>query len=135
MSTYTTSQHLHSFTKLCSSNRHVALKILTSRCYGGEKEVYELAILQCVTSADPRHPGYRHVLGLLDHFVHVGPHGDHVCLVHEVMCRNLHEFSFHFEYRQLPLDLVREVARQMLRGLEYLHDVCGVIHTGNFTAS
>lgn len=108
----------------------MALKILTSRCYGGKKEVYELAILQCITSADPRHPGYKHVLGLLDHFVHMGPHGHHVCLVHEVMCRNLHEFSFHFEYQQLPLDLVREVAKQMLKGLEYLHTVCGVIHTG-----
>lgn len=92
--------------------------------------MYELAILQRVTSADPRHPGYKHVLGLLDHFVHVGPSGSHVCLVFEVMCRSLHEFSFEFGYQQLPLRLVREVARQMLGGLEYLHAVCGVVHTG-----
>lgn len=113
----------------------MALKIITSRCYGGEKEVYELAILQRITGADPRHPGYRHVLGLLDHFVHSGPHGNHVCLIHEVMCRNLHEFSFHFEYRQLPLEMVKEVARQMLKGLDYLHSSCGVIHTGMYIHS
>ncbi|KAH0607673.1 uncharacterized protein H6S33_002707 [Morchella sextelata] len=111
-------------------NRHVALKILTSRCYGGKKEVYELAILQRITNADVKHPGWKHVLGLLDSFVHTGPNGDHVCLASEVMLGNLHELSFRFgPRRQLPVRLVKEVSRQMLSGLQYLHEACGVIHS------
>lgn len=112
------------------TERHVALKILTSRCYGGKKEVYELAILQRITSADVTHPGWKQVLNLLDSFVHTGPNGDHVCLVSEVMWGNLHELSFRFgPRRQLPVRLVKEISRQVLSGLKYLHETCGVIHT------
>ncbi|KAH8152933.1 uncharacterized protein LAJ45_03160 [Morchella importuna] len=111
-------------------NRHVALKILTSRCYGGKKEVYELAILQRITNSDVKHPGWKHVLSLLDSFVHTGPNGDHVCLANEMMLGNLHELSFRFgPRRQLPVRLVKEVSRQMLSGLQYLHETCGVIHS------
>lgn len=114
-----------------SLNRHVALKILTSRCYGGKKEVYELAILQRITNSDVKHPGWKHVLSLLDSFVHTGPNGDHVCLANEMMLGNLHELSFRFgPRRQLPVRLVKEVSRQMLSGLQYLHETCGVIHSG-----
>lgn len=33
--------------------------------------------------------------------------------------------------RRVQTGVVKRVVKQVLRGLEYLHDVCGIVHTGN----
>ncbi|KAI9744041.1 MAG: serine/threonine protein kinase, CMGC group [Candelina submexicana] len=110
-------------------NRHVALKILTADSYGGEKDVYELSILRHIKNANPDHPGYKHVVCLLDEFRHAGPHGDHVCLVFEVMGEDLVGLARRYCDGKLPVHLVKQVARQLLLGLDYLHRSCMVVHT------
>lgn len=34
-----------------------------------------------------------------------------------------------YDYKGLPLDLVKEITRQVLMGLDFLNRVCRVIHT------
>lgn len=62
--------------KSYSVERPVALKILKANSYGIESDIREQETLKYVKSDDPGH-----VIGLLDHFVHHGPNGRHVCLV------------------------------------------------------
>ena len=113
-------------------NRHVALKILTAESYGGEKDIYELTILRHIKTANVDHPGYKHVVCLLDEFRHAGPHGVHVCLVFEVMGEDLVALVRRYCEEKLPVHLVKQVARQLLLGLDYLHRSCKVVHTGQW---
>ena len=112
------------------ANRHVALKILTADSYGREKDIYELSILRHIKTADPRHLGYKHVVRLLDDFRHPGPNGSHVCLVFEVMGENLVRLARRYRDQKLPVELVKQIARQLMLGLDYLHRSCRVVHTG-----
>lgn len=113
-------------------NRHVALKILTAESYGGKNEIYELSILRHIKSVNADHPGYKHVVCLLDEFRHTGPHGVHVCLIFEVMGEDLGALVRRYSSEKLPVHLVKQVARQLLMGLEYLHRSCNVVHTGQW---
>ncbi|KAL4466073.1 hypothetical protein ABPG74_004310 [Tetrahymena malaccensis] len=68
---------------------------------------------------------------LLDNFVHFGVHGKHYCSTFEIMGPNLLDLIQHFDdyKKNMKYWLVRQIARQCLIGLVYLHDVCGMIHT------
>ena len=68
-------------------------------------------------------------LTLLDHFEHRGPNGTHVCMVFEVLGDNLLSLIKRFGYRGIPMTAVREIARQVLLGLDYLHTHLRIIHT------
>lgn len=70
------------------------------------------------------------MVSLLDEFRHTGPHGVYVCLVFEVMGENLVELGRRYDGHKLPVDLVKQIARQLLLGLDYLHGSCEVVHTG-----
>ncbi|POW22799.1 hypothetical protein PSHT_00819 [Puccinia striiformis] len=110
-------------------DRHVALKVVKSAKHYTETAEDEIKLLERVYSANPTHPGHCHVVSLLDNFVHKGPNGTHVCMVFEVLGENLLGLIKRYEYRGIPEPIVREVGRQILLGLDYLHRECGIIHT------
>lgn len=66
---------------------------------------------------------------LLNSFVHFGPNGKHFVMVFEISGVNLLEVIKRYNYRGIPLPLVRIIAKQILIGLDYLHRVCRIIHT------
>jgi serine/threonine-protein kinase SRPK3 len=66
---------------------------------------------------------------LLNSFVHFGPNGKHFVMVFEILGVNLLEIIKRYNYRGIPLPLVRIIARQVLVGLDYLHRICNIIHT------
>lgn len=70
-----------------------------------------------------------HVLNLLNSFLYKGPYGNHFCMVFEILGVNLLEVLKRYDYKGLPLDLVKEIARQVLMGLDFLNRICRVIHT------
>ena len=92
--------------------------------------MYELAILQHVSAADPSQAGYKHVIQLLDNFEHTGPNGKHLCLIFKVMGESVGALRRRFPADQIPAALWKQITRQGLLGLDYLHQSCGVIHTG-----
>ncbi|KAH9819219.1 kinase-like domain-containing protein [Melampsora americana] len=110
-------------------NRHVALKVVKSAHHYTETAEDEIRLLQRVVSSNPRHPGRRHVVSLLDHFRHQGPNGSHVCMVFEVLGENLLGLIKRYQYRGVPEHIVRQISKQVLLGLDYLHRECGIIHT------
>jgi serine/threonine-protein kinase SRPK3 len=69
------------------------------------------------------------VVALLDSFEHKGPNGLHVCLTFEVLSKSLLSLIKRFNYRGVPMALIKIIARQVLEGLEYSHEQCKIIHT------
>lgn len=71
------------------------------------------------------------VIKLCDNFVHYGMHGKHPCAVFEVMGPNLLDLIQHFELHDkfCDISLVKLISIQILLGLDYIHRICGVIHT------
>ncbi|KAH9857387.1 kinase-like domain-containing protein [Lenzites betulinus] len=104
-------------------NRHVALKIVKSAPRYTETALDEIKLLQ------PTHPGRSHVISFLDHFRHKGPNGTHVCMVFEVLGENLLGLIKRHQNKGVPMHVVRQIAKQILLGLDYMHRCCGVIHT------
>lgn len=112
------------------SKQHVALKILTADSYGQGSDIFELDILKHIRAQRASNPGANHVLGLLDDFEHCGPNGNHVCLVFKAMGPTMARYRHLFPKPRVPLPLLRDISKQLLTALSFLHDTCRVIHTG-----
>ncbi|KAJ7282734.1 kinase-like domain-containing protein [Mycena rebaudengoi] len=114
--------------------RHVALKVVKSAARYTETALDEIKLLQrLITSSTPNgaanHPGRSHVISFLDHFRHTGPNGTHVCMVFEVLGESLLGLVKRHQNKGVPMHLVKQIAKQVLLGLDYMHRCCGVIHT------
>ncbi|KAG6311571.1 hypothetical protein E4U22_002552, partial [Claviceps purpurea] len=111
--------------------RYVALKILRADSYGGSKPIFECEILAKIREVSQRssHEGPKYISPLLDQFSHGGPNGDHVCLVFDVLGYHLGLQTAFYNNGLLPGKAVKEIIKQILTGLDFLHRECGVIHT------
>ncbi|KAG8211220.1 Serine/threonine protein kinase, CMGC family [Trichophyton interdigitale] len=112
-----------------TTGKHVALKVVRSAAHYTETAIDEIKLLNRINSANPDHPGRRHVVSLLDSFEHRGPNGVHVCMVFEVLGENLLGLIKRWNHRGIPMPLVKQITKQVLLGLDYLHRECGIIHT------
>lgn len=111
------------------TNQHVALKVVRSASHYTETALDEIKLLQRIVAASQSHPGKAHVVQLLDSFEHKGPNGLHVCMVFEVLGENLLGLIKRYNHRGIPMALVKQITKQVLLGLDYLHRECGIIHT------
>lgn len=108
---------------------HVAMKIVRSAKHYTDTAIDEVRLLDKVTSSDVHHPGHEHVIQLLDTFTHEGPNGVHVCMVFEVLGENLLGLIRRYKHKGIPVVFVKQIAKQLLSALDFLHRKCGVIHT------
>ncbi|KAI8101744.1 hypothetical protein M9434_006811 [Picochlorum sp. BPE23] len=104
-----------------------ALKVVKSAEHYSAAAKDEVDILSHVVEKDPENA--YHCCRMIDTFEHRGPHGKHVCMVFEVLGDNLLSLIRHYDHEGIPLDIVKHLCRQILEGLDFLHRVCGVIHT------
>ena len=65
-----------------------------------------------------------HCAQLLNSFIHHGPNGKHFIMVFEILGVNFLEIIKRYDYKGVPLPLVRRLARQCLIGLDYMHRMC-----------
>ncbi|OII74737.1 protein kinase [Cryptosporidium ubiquitum] len=77
----------------------------------------------------PISKNFNGVVGFIDYFEVSGPNGQHVCMVFEVLGPNILQLISLYDYKGVPIDIVRKIAAHSLIGLDYLHRICGVIHT------
>lgn len=112
-----------------TTGKHVALKVVRSAAHYTETALDEIKLLKKVVDANKEHPGRKHVVSLLDSFNHKGPNGVHVCMVFEVLGENLLGLIKRWNHRGIPMPLVKQITKQVLLGLDYLHRECGIIHT------
>jgi serine/threonine-protein kinase SRPK3 len=109
--------------------QHVAMKIVRSAKHYTETAIDEIKLLDKITTSDIHHPGHEHVIQLLDTFTHKGPNGIHVVMVFEVLGENLLGLIRKYKHRGIPIVFVKQIAKQLLLALDFLHRKCGVIHT------
>jgi len=93
------------------NKRQVALKVQKSASHYTEAAMDEIDFLNKAASID--HAGSQQVVRLWDSFKHSGPNGNHVCMVFEPMGPNLLALIKHFNYRGIPMDMVRSITRQV----------------------
>jgi serine/threonine-protein kinase SRPK3 len=110
---------------------YVAIKMLMSTyTRGTEFCTPEIDIMVKTRTADPTHPSRRYIARVRGYFGHRGPNGVHDCIVFELLGQTIASARLQHDARRLPIPIVKQVSRQLLLGLEYLHTVCRVIHTG-----
>ena len=112
-----------------SVNRHGALKVVKSAGRYAETARDEIKLLRKVMSANLQHPGRDFVVSFLDSFTHAGPDETHICMVFEPLGENLLTLIERNKAKGVPRSLVKVIARQILLGLQYLHDECDLVHT------
>ncbi|ORZ13076.1 kinase-like domain-containing protein [Absidia repens] len=136
------------------ANQYVALKIVKSDPHFCKSALEEIELLEQAqaqaqatsssssvpistddnTDSKNRNKGHQHVAQLLHHFWHDASldtpgGGKHVCMVFEVLGENLLSVMKRFNYRGLPVNMVKRITRQILDGLSFLHNACGIVHT------
>ncbi|CAL1705919.1 unnamed protein product [Somion occarium] len=114
------------------SGNLLAIKVLTDEVtsYQG-KHAFELDILKNIQAhaKSSTHAGIHHLLTLQDYFYERGDEGEHLFLVTDVLDRTLLQVQQSANSRKLPMPLVKSITRQLLLALDFLHDVCQVVHT------
>uniref|UniRef100_UPI00358E4341 uncharacterized protein n=1 Tax=Myxine glutinosa TaxID=7769 RepID=UPI00358E4341 len=109
--------------------RFVAMKVVKSAQHYTETALDEIKLLKCVRDSDPTDPNRGRVVQLLDDFKISGINGTHVCMVFEVLGHHLLKWIIKSNYQGLPIPCVKNIIRQVLEGLNYLHTRCQIIHT------
>lgn len=69
------------------------------------------------------------VVQLLNHFFVYASSGKHVVMVFELLGENLLDVIKRYDYKGLPIAVVKKICREILQGLHHLHDNCHIIHT------
>ncbi|KAJ3212749.1 serine/threonine protein kinase, CMGC group [Entophlyctis luteolus] len=112
-----------------ATNLPVALKIVKSAQHYSETAIDEIKLLEKVVCAKPDHPGRKKIVELKDSFRIKGPNGTHVTMAFEVLGPNLLTLIRQYHHRGIPIPIVKRIMKQVLQGLQYLHEECGIIHT------
>ncbi len=80
-------------------------------------------------TTNPNHPGYQHVRFMLDTFKLKGKHGEHLCIVYDVLREPIDMCMEKFPGRRFNSEKLRLLLPALLQGLDYMHSECGVVHT------
>ncbi|CAO3686248.1 unnamed protein product [Rhizopus stolonifer] len=105
------------------------MKVVKSAKHYSETARDEIKLLECVTQADSACVGAGYVTAIVDNFMVDGPNGQHVCMTFEVLGENLLSLIKKYKNRGIPMSIVKQISKQALLGLNYLHRKCGIIHT------
>ncbi|KAM6504154.1 Protein kinase-like domain containing protein [Amanita muscaria] len=114
------------------TDEYVAVKILSAHATEVQGKVAcEGEILEKIQhqGSSSNHLGSSHVLGLRDHFNLTSNHGNHLCLVTDVLGSTLLSLRDQLGGGGFPTRLVKKIASQCLLALDFLHSECEVIHT------
>ena len=129
-----------------SENRHSALKVVKSAGRYAETARDEIKLLRQVMAANPTHVGRNHIVSFFDSFTHSPLHHPspaygsvsqssatspdvHICIVFEPLGENLLTLVERHKTSGVPIPLVKIITKQVLQGLQYLHDECELVHT------
>lgn len=116
-------------TRCDRKKRHSALKIIKSAGRYSETARDEIKLLRQITNASPSHPGRAYIVSFLDSFTHVVSSATHICITFEPLGANLLSLIEKNRRKGVPPCVVKSIAKQVLLGLQYLHDECNLVHT------
>jgi len=114
----------------CRLNRVAALKILGSEFYHGVP-LFELEVMRRIrdVSKTSSHPGRHHIMEFIDDFEIDSPSGKHVCMVFGCLGPTLQEQMAKADQKRLSCKVAKQISRQLLEAMDFLHNDCGVLHT------
>eukprot|EP00873_Tetraselmis_striata_P021100 jgi/Tetstr1/441364/TSEL_029613.t1 len=112
-----------------ATGAQLAMKVQKSAKHYTEAAMDEVQLLQAVNAGGGDAGMRARCVELVDWFEHEGPFGSHVCMVFETLGDNLLALIKRYNYRGLPLPLVRRLTVDILQGLDYMHRECSIIHT------
>ncbi|URE07351.1 serine threonine-protein kinase [Musa troglodytarum] len=99
----------------------VAIKIVRSLQKYREAAMIEIDVLQRLAKADRSGTRCVQIRNWFDY-------RNHICIVFEKLGPSLYDFLRRNSYRSFPIDLVRELAGQLLESVAFMHDL-RLIHT------
>lgn len=106
-----------------AENKLVAMKVIRWQDHFRRYADKEVLIMRRVKElAENDREGSAQVAMLRDHFVHKIGEVEHLCMAFEKLESNLRTAG------KQPLDKVLKFSKQILVGLRYLHDICGLVH-------
>ncbi|SPP78591.1 SRSF protein kinase 3-like [Drosophila guanche] len=111
-----------------TSRVYCAVKVCKSAEKFAATALDEVSLLKRVAKYES-HALRSRLVSLTDNFFVIGPNGTHHCLVFEILGQNLLCLIQRSNYQGIPSYNVRQIARQVLEGLAYLHTQCHIIHT------
>ncbi|CAA7263794.1 unnamed protein product [Cyclocybe aegerita] len=109
--------------------KKVAIKVLTDYVTSLQGiHAFELDVLKKIASNQTA-AQESHLLHLYDHFFTDGDRGQHLCLVNDALGPSVLDIRASTPHGVLPVPLVQHITRQLLQGLEILHEKCKTVHT------
>jgi hypothetical protein len=105
---------------------YIALKVYIN----SSKFHRELPIYEELNSLQREHEGRNYIREMYDSFEMRGPHGKHICLVHQPLGISLNELKNLTSDGVFEADLIRQSMRCILTGIQFLHKELRIIHTG-----
>ncbi|XP_068669454.1 serine/threonine-protein kinase AFC1-like isoform X2 [Aristolochia californica] len=99
----------------------VAVKVIRSTKKYREAAMIEIDVLQRLTQHDLGNSRCVQIRNWFDY-------RNHICIVFEKLGPSLYDFLRKNSYRAFPIDLVRELGRQLLESVAFMHDL-RLIHT------
>lgn len=111
----------------------MALKI--TNCFEGDRKSAkdELEISQHISNIQTVHEGRSCVRLIQDSFTIPGLFGEHLGMVFEPLREPLWLLGRHLRTVGLSPIIAKPFLRLVLKGLDFLHAECHIIHTGEFT--
>ncbi|CAI9289062.1 unnamed protein product [Lactuca saligna] len=100
---------------------YVAIKVVRSIRKYRDAAMIEVDVLEQLAK---NHKGRSHCVQILNWF----DYRNHICIVFEKLGPSLFDFLKRNKYCPFPVDLVREIGRQLLESVAYMHSL-GLIHT------
>ncbi|RAH63465.1 kinase-like protein [Aspergillus piperis CBS 112811] len=130
-------RHVLTFIRNCGHGSHSkplfeppALKILNNNNPKGAD--HERRIEEHIAEQTPSHRGRPVIRSYLESFELAGPISKHICLAYEPSREPLWLYQRRFEGDRFTLPMVKAYILIILAGLDYLHSVCKVVHTGEY---
>ena len=119
-------------TRYTSTNKYAALKIYAHDLVAEDEIDNETAIYKHLSTAgSPDHPGKMYVRTIQDSFFVTSRAGNpHQCLVHDVLSNDILSLRYTRPDRKLPEAMLKQILIHLLLALDFLHNECHIIHTG-----
>lgn len=113
----------------------VALKIANSSpaCYRAAR--MEIDIASRISSMWSTHQGEEYIRKALDSFEVNGPGGKHICIAFEPLRQPVWLFGRQLSTGVIPPIIIKALLPSILKGLDFLHSECHLIHTGDVCPS
>ncbi|KAJ5415176.1 hypothetical protein N7465_003871 [Penicillium sp. CMV-2018d] len=113
----------------CQSERFLTMKVGNCDYQDTNAASHEARMESLIAQGNHNHDGRNYVRTFVEYFEEKGPNGTHICLGYEPMREPLWLFQRRCWNQRLPLGLLKGYLKLLLKGLDYLHSECKIIHT------